>query len=143
MANALSSITGIKGLRNLEELQSASVAQKMSWASRRHTSRVEDMAYCLMGLFGINMPILYGEGDTAFYRLQLEIMGKEDDESIFVWEDQEGLDWEILSGLLSPSPAAFQNSGDMIRTKFDKGIPSYPMTNKCLQLEPLLFTRDP
>jgi hypothetical protein len=43
-----------------------SVAQKMSWVSRRESTRVEDRAYCLMGIFGINMPLLYGELNVAF-----------------------------------------------------------------------------
>lgn len=61
------------------------VAAKMSWASKRQTTRVEDIAYCLMGLFGVNMPTLYGEGQNAFIRLLLEILGKSNDESIFAW----------------------------------------------------------
>jgi len=52
----------------------ASVAQKMSWAYKIETTRIEDMAYSLMGLFGVNMPSLYGEGKGAFIRLQLEIL---------------------------------------------------------------------
>lgn len=52
----------------------SSIATKMSWASNRRTTRVEDIAYCLMGLFDINMPLLYGEGQKAFMRLQYEIM---------------------------------------------------------------------
>jgi hypothetical protein len=55
----------------------------MSWASQRETTRIEDLADCLMGLFGINMPTLYGEGNNAFLRLQLEILSSTDDESIF------------------------------------------------------------
>jgi hypothetical protein len=51
-----------------------SVAQRMSWASRRETTREEDIAYCLLGIFSINMPLLYGEGQKAFLRLQEEIM---------------------------------------------------------------------
>ena len=50
-------------------IESASVAQRMSWASERKITRVEDLAYCLMGIFGINMPMLYGEGEKAFIRL--------------------------------------------------------------------------
>ena len=38
----------------------------MSWASRRATTRHEDVAYCLLGLFDVNMPLLYGEGEKAF-----------------------------------------------------------------------------
>ncbi|KAE8365217.1 HET-domain-containing protein [Aspergillus caelatus] len=52
-----------------------SIAQRMSWAARRQTTRPEDMAYCLMGIFSVNMPMLYGEGGgKAFLRLQEEIM---------------------------------------------------------------------
>jgi len=58
------------------------IAGMMSWASRRTTSRVEDQAYCLMGIFDVNMPLIYGEGDKAFYRLQLEIMKYSNDESM-------------------------------------------------------------
>lgn len=52
----------------------ASVAQRMRWASKRKTTRKEDLAYCLMGLFDVNMPLLYGEGRKAFLRLQEEIL---------------------------------------------------------------------
>jgi hypothetical protein len=43
------------------------------------------MAYSLMGLLRINMPLLYGEGLNAFVRLQLEVMQKYDDNSLFAW----------------------------------------------------------
>ncbi|KAI5985043.1 heterokaryon incompatibility protein-domain-containing protein, partial [Pisolithus albus] len=62
-----------------------SVAQIMSWAAERRTTRVEDRAYSLMGLFGVNMPMLYGEGKKAFQRLQLEIIRISSDQSIFAW----------------------------------------------------------
>jgi hypothetical protein len=72
----IADITGIpsdvlNGATFLEEL---SIAERMSWAARRQTSRVEDLAYCLMGIFNVNMPLLYGEGDRAFLRLQEEIL---------------------------------------------------------------------
>jgi hypothetical protein len=47
------------------DLHSASIAQRMSWASKRKTTRIEDLAYCLMGIFDVNMPMLYGEGGKA------------------------------------------------------------------------------
>ncbi|KAI5997542.1 heterokaryon incompatibility protein-domain-containing protein, partial [Pisolithus albus] len=62
-----------------------SVAQIMSWAALRRTTRVEDRAYSLMGLFEVNMPMVYGEGKRAFRRLQLEIIREFDDHSIFAW----------------------------------------------------------
>ena len=66
-------------------LRQASVAQRMSWASKRKTTREEDMAYCLLGIFGVNMPLIYGEGEMAFIRLQEEIIKRFDDQSIFAW----------------------------------------------------------
>ena len=43
-----------------------SIAQRMSSASHRVTTRDEDIAYCLLGIFDVNMPLLYGEGEKAF-----------------------------------------------------------------------------
>ncbi|OCK96314.1 HET-domain-containing protein, partial [Cenococcum geophilum 1.58] len=62
-----------------------SVAEKMSWAATRETTRVEDMAYCLLGIFDVNMPLLYGEGERAFQRLQEEILRNSQDQSLFAW----------------------------------------------------------
>ncbi|KUI53326.1 Vegetative incompatibility protein HET-E-1 [Cytospora mali] len=61
------------------------VAQRMSWAANRHTTRTEDKSYSLMGIFGVNMPLLYGEGEKAFLRLQEEILKTSDDHSLFAW----------------------------------------------------------
>lgn len=76
-----------KFLSDPEELDhaSANIAQKMSWAAGRETTREEDLAYCLLGLFSVNMPLLYGEGPRAFMRLQEEIMKISDDRTIFAW----------------------------------------------------------
>ncbi|KAH7419451.1 heterokaryon incompatibility protein-domain-containing protein, partial [Cadophora sp. MPI-SDFR-AT-0126] len=63
-----------------------SIAQVMSWASKRCTTRGEDRAYSLLGLFQVSMPMLYGEGSVqAFRRLQLEIIKTSIDHSIFAW----------------------------------------------------------
>ncbi|KAK7917935.1 hypothetical protein PG985_009809 [Apiospora marii] len=67
-------------------LSNASVAQRMSWVSRRTTTRVEDMSYCMLGIFDINMPLLYGEGSKAFERLQQEIIKVSNDHTIFCWK---------------------------------------------------------
>jgi hypothetical protein len=72
----------ISGEKNLT---TASIAMRMSWASTRETTRVEDIAYCLLGIFEIAIPMIYGEGRKAFMRLQEEIMKNEDDRSIFAW----------------------------------------------------------
>lgn len=93
-----------------DELESFSIAQRMSWASRRTTSRVEDRAYCMMGLFRINMPLIYGERETAFIRLQEEIMKISDDHSLFAWTAS-----DVRSGLLATSPYAFVHSHDVVQ----------------------------
>ncbi|KAF4870116.1 Vegetative incompatibility protein HET-E-1 [Colletotrichum siamense] len=62
-----------------------SIASRMSWAAGRETTRVEDRAYCLLGIFNVNMPMLYGEGTKAFRRLQEEILRTGYDLSIFAW----------------------------------------------------------
>ena len=83
----------------------------MSWASDREKSRSEDIDYCLMGIFDVNMLLLSGEGgEKAFYRLQLVIIKQSDDESIFAWDN---LGSYYPRGPLAPSPQFFQNSGDI------------------------------
>ncbi|RDX47125.1 HET-domain-containing protein [Lentinus brumalis] len=62
-----------------------SIAQRMSWFQKRKTTRLEDEAYCLLGLFEIHMPPLYGEGRNAFRRLQEEIMKQSADTTLFAW----------------------------------------------------------
>ena len=81
------SITKIdyKALLHLKPLDTFSVAQRLSWAANRETKRVEDQAYSLLGIFDINMPTLYGEGDRAFRRLQEQIMQRTPDQSLFAW----------------------------------------------------------
>ncbi|KAI0651203.1 heterokaryon incompatibility protein-domain-containing protein [Trametes meyenii] len=80
--------TGVDGdvLTHAKPLATVSVARRMWWASRRTTTRVEDEAYSLMGLFGVNMPTIYGEGRRAFLRLQEEILRRIPDDSIFAWD---------------------------------------------------------
>ncbi|EPE06723.1 HET domain-containing protein [Ophiostoma piceae UAMH 11346] len=97
-----------------ETLRKFSVATRMYWASRRSTSRMEDIAYCLLGIFDINMPLMYGEGSRAFYRLQLEIMQEEPDPSILLfrggfWLSGGGISWlaQDHPDILAPSPAVF------------------------------------
>lgn len=46
---------------------------RMAWAARRTTTRIEDKAYCLLGIFDLYMPLIYGEGNAAHGRLLSEI----------------------------------------------------------------------
>ena len=72
-------------LEGIEE-ESICVAAKMSWTAGRQTKRKEDAAYCLLGLFNVHMPLIYGEGDQAFQRLQEEIVKRHNDITVFAWD---------------------------------------------------------
>ncbi|KAE8131107.1 heterokaryon incompatibility protein-domain-containing protein [Aspergillus pseudotamarii] len=112
-----------------------SIAQRMSWAARRQTTRPEDMAYCLMGIFTVNMPMLYGEGgEKAFLRLQEEIMKHSDDHTIFAWTDKSASP-DDLHGLLASSPAHFVDSQDVIAYQQWEPTPPYAMTNRGLRID--------
>lgn len=87
-----------------DPLSRYNVAEKMSWASRRNTTRVEDEAYSLMGIFNVNMPMLYGEGRRAFIRLQEEILRTTEDYSMFSWRIKPCSD---SYGLFASCPADF------------------------------------
>jgi hypothetical protein len=96
----------------------------MSWASWRETTRIEDLAYCLLGIFNINMPMLYGEGEGAFIRLQEEIVRKSDDHSIFAWTMPVSEAFPPSKGppgLLATTPAAFRNSGNIVCSSTEFG----------------------
>ncbi|KAI0467719.1 hypothetical protein F4859DRAFT_493404 [Xylaria cf. heliscus] len=88
-----------------------SVASRLQWASGRQTTRVEDIAYCLLGIFDVNMPLLYGEGQRAFIRLQEAILKSTSDQSIFAWNDLDNLpqDPDSVYGLFAQSPANFKH----------------------------------
>ncbi|THU96845.1 HET-domain-containing protein [Dendrothele bispora CBS 962.96] len=134
--DVISAITSIPS-RVLEDgdVSRYSVAQKMSWAACRQTTRPEDQAYCLMGLFGVNMPPIYGEGSAkAFTRLQQQIIELSDDRSIFAWIASVG---EMESrGLLARSPCEFRSSREVGISKPDSlGLASsYSLTNSGLHI---------
>jgi hypothetical protein len=68
-------VTGVpsKALRG-GSLSDFSVSERMTWAATRETTRKEDMAYSLLGIFDVNMSLIYGEGkEKAFKRLREEI----------------------------------------------------------------------
>lgn len=116
------------------ELQKNRIAQKMSWASHRTTTRVEDTAYSLLGLFGIHMPLLYGEGAQAFKRLQEEIIKISDDDSIFAWGFQRPP--EQHASLFPSSPLDFENCGSIKASAPVVGLSAhYSLTNKGLHIE--------
>ncbi|KAF2852556.1 HET-domain-containing protein [Plenodomus tracheiphilus IPT5] len=73
LKQAIINATGIpaKALEG-QPLSSFSVDERMSWAEGRSTTREEDRSYCLLGIFGIHMPLIYGEGECAARRRLLE-----------------------------------------------------------------------
>ncbi|KAF2818494.1 HET-domain-containing protein, partial [Ophiobolus disseminans] len=108
----LSGITtiAVQVLREEIPLESVSAACKFSWAAARKTTRIEDSAYCLLGLMGVNMPLLYGEGEKAFVRLQEAVLGSSDDISVLAWGYD--LSWKVTvdairGSILASSPSEF------------------------------------
>jgi hypothetical protein len=120
IAEVLSAITHIDEnvLEDREQLWKTSVAKRMSWASMRATTREEDLAYSLLGIFKINMPLLYGEGPKAFIRLQEEIIRTWNrvDHSILAWDGQS-------DGLLATSTSQFP-------VHFPRGAGRYGLHNR-------------
>lgn len=122
--------------RPLDEI---SVAQKMSWAAGRSTTRIEDRAYSLMGIFGVNMPLIYGEGERAFRRLQEAILQQTNDLSIFAWNEPE--EFGGVCGFLAQRPEAFAIAG-FIELMGDPNIPdpSFTVTNAAVEMSTSLCT---
>ncbi|KAI0742563.1 heterokaryon incompatibility protein-domain-containing protein [Daedaleopsis nitida] len=117
LAEGLQVITRIPAtvLRLQQKPKDISVAQRMSWAAGRQTTRPEDEAYCLLGIFDINMPTLYGEGRKAFQRLQEEIMRQSPDTTLFAWGDvcnpydlDRYRDEEGIAGVFALKPSDFR-----------------------------------
>ncbi|TBU58344.1 heterokaryon incompatibility protein-domain-containing protein [Dichomitus squalens] len=124
LAVIIEQVTGVDReiLIHTKQLDQVSIAKRMSWASKRTTTRIEDEAYSLMGIFGVHMTTIYGERQNAFRRLQEEILRRNPDQSIFAWGGTlsrtfaEHLDYfrpEDMSSLLAPSPKHFVFSGNI------------------------------
>ncbi|CZR56363.1 uncharacterized protein PAC_06251 [Phialocephala subalpina] len=94
------------------QLAAVPVAVRLSWAAERTTTREEDIAYSLLGIFDINMPMLYGEGSKAFLRLQEEIIKNTADMSIFAWKALPETCQDCM-GILAPSPREFKHASRM------------------------------
>lgn len=119
-------------------LDSYSIAARMSWAANRRTTRREDRAYSLLGIFGINMPLLYGEGDRAFQRLQEEIVRQTDDQSVLTWDCSNN----GHCALLAPSPDAFSSTSQVVRWH-GGATSSYQLSNLALEIDlPVLQAAD-
>ncbi|KAK8017304.1 heterokaryon incompatibility protein het-E-1 [Apiospora rasikravindrae] len=117
-----------QALQDASSIHTFSIAQRMSWAADRKTTVPEDMAYCLLGIFNVNMPMLYGQGcSQAFFKLQEEIIKESDDQSILAWDyTSDALNnW---GSALAPSPVQFRACGSLGRDDSSQRVP-YSITN--------------
>lgn len=117
--------------------QRFSIAERMSWAARRSAARTEDIAYSLMGLFDVNMPMLYGEGAKAFTRLQEEIIKHSDDQTLFAWSAEPS---PMPSGLLATSPRNFLNGSQMRPSTFGALPSEISLTRSAIEMKLSMFT---
>ncbi|KAI0140473.1 HET-domain-containing protein [Xylariaceae sp. FL1272] len=134
IAPVLSYITGINtAVLRGSSLNDVLVGRRMSWAANRQTRRVEDMAYCLLGLFDINMPLLYGEGEKAFTRLQEEIIRSSNDLSIFAWTAPLS-DKRQFRSLWASSPHEFKSCQWLVKPALEwNGRGEYSITSRGLR----------
>lgn len=140
----VSNITGIDqiALRDRELLRSCTIAKRMSWAADRKTRYIEDRAYSLLGLFNVNMPLLYGEGERAFIRLQEEIIKTSTDHSIFIWEPLGTLEEQARADLLfASSPDQFRHCKKVVRYQEVRADSHAHLTNRGLIFDALHVCR--
>jgi hypothetical protein len=138
----LSSITTIPEdvLAEPKNRRDCSVARKMTWAAKRQTTRIEDVAYSLLGIFDVNMPLLYGEGRKAFIRLQEEILKETDDQSLLAWGLVGKDRYTTATGVFASDPEAFLGSEDVVPfpSKPERQAPS--MTNRGVRIQLPVWT---
>jgi hypothetical protein len=137
LSRLISEASGI-GREYLEgkDLNDASISMRMSWAAERKATRAEDIAYSLLGLFDVNMPLLYGEGKLkAFRRLQEEIMKISEDETLFAWGDADSDMGLSSADVLASDPKDFAEAKDLVPfDEADDPIAPYSMTHRGLRI---------
>ncbi|KAI6043476.1 hypothetical protein EDC04DRAFT_708802 [Pisolithus marmoratus] len=80
---------------------------KLQWASTRHTTRVEDVAYSLFGIFQVSLPIIYGEtAQGALGRLLAEVISQSGDVSVLDWVGEASPFHSCFPTSLTPYQAA-------------------------------------
>jgi hypothetical protein len=108
------------------------VATRMSWAVRRQTTREEDMAYCLLGIFDVNIPAIYGEGKKAFIRLQEEIARQTNDLTLFAWKQLDTA--QTYRGIFARAPDEFIDSWDIVPNTDRRFNEEFGITNKGIRI---------
>ena len=66
------------------------IREKLRLASTRKTTRIEDAAYSLLGIFSMSLPVVYGEGDKALGRFLAQLLTSSGDTSILAWTGRSG-----------------------------------------------------
>lgn len=147
--------------KDIQNFRSCSIATELSWASKRQTTKIEDRAYSMMGLLGVHMPLLYGEGKNAFVRLQHELIRLFNDETVLLWTTRKGSvfstnarsfaermggrgrypEWMVRESLFAESPEAFSESNGLAVIHFDKGPRNVGLSNGGISLKVELFQR--
>lgn len=127
-------------LKDPSRIREYPLATRLSWSSRRQTTRPEDIAYCLLGIFDVNMPLIYGEGEKAFERLVWEVVRQENDLTILAWMPPQ-TNVHAGSGtaihgmhLLPQHPSVFHQSDDI--SQLPGHFPELTITNRGLRVSP-------
>lgn len=153
--NTISYITGIDNavLLDSSKIFRELYVTRMFWAAKRKTIRPEDIAYCLMGILDVHMPLLYGEGNRAFRRLQHELFKLNSSHSLLTW----GLHSEhpidpgpnmskifpsprTLRPILADSPSLFFRRPDFEPLNVDNDARPWVVTNRGIQIRAKVIT---
>lgn len=147
--HVVSDITGIDH-HNLRYFSPGllNVREKMVWAASRKTTRVEDVAYSLLGIFDISMPIAYGESKRAFRRLMEAIVSDCREWQIFAWAGphspyaasfpESPAGYRALADTTASLMITMNPAGHLVHRRWDLGYPFYAMTKRGLELKVLL-----
>lgn len=144
--SALSSVTGIPRdaivADNTRGIKGRGIWEIMSWAAPRKTTRVEDAAYCLFGLFDVHPPIAYGEGERAFPRLTEAILERYQTWDVFAWAGEASERHPAL-----PSSPACYPRWDEAMVHDEVGMTAFTLTGHGLRLTsvpliPMIFASE-
>ncbi|PVF97519.1 hypothetical protein CPB86DRAFT_425740 [Serendipita vermifera] len=116
------------------------IGKRLSWISRRRTTVIEDIAYSLIGVFDVTLPIAYGEHEKAWYRLQVELIQSCSDKSVFAWQGQASK-W---NSMLAAAPSCFAKLPHPLNDVLPlvESDPFVSMTNIGLRMPLLVFQLD-
>jgi len=96
---------------------------RLQWASTRCTTRPEDIAYSLMGVFSLHIPVLYGESvENALGRLLAEVISKSGDTSILDWVGQSSVFHSCFPATITPYQTLPLSLPDLTTPPSTRGI---------------------